>query len=190
HRGAAAARNHGIEVARGDIIFLLGADIILLPGALAAHARLHIDQPAPQVAALGMVKWDHRLPASAYMEWMAHGGPQNDFDALLGVRWADPARFFYGSHISFKRSFLGKMRFNESFGPYGWEDLEMGRRLATQELQLGVLHNAVGLHHHRSSFRELRHRQFLVGAGLVQYQRAYPMDVLIPRASRWSRVRR
>ena len=106
HTGVAGARNRGLAVARADIILLLGADIIITVGTLAAHLNFHAAHPHKLEGALGMIKWDPRLPPTPFMEWMVHGGPQNNFDALLGQTTADPAHFFYGSHISFKKSDL------------------------------------------------------------------------------------
>src|SRR5688572_10175381 len=68
HTGPAAARNRGLEVAQGDVILFLGADIILQPGSLAAHLQFHEHHPASH-AALGAVRWDPRLFPTPFMEW-------------------------------------------------------------------------------------------------------------------------
>jgi len=103
HTGAAGARNRGLDHATAGLVLFLGADIILRPTALAAHLNFHNNYPDNRDAALGMVKWDPRLKPSPFMEWMIHGGGQNDFDSLLGQTQADPRHFFYGSHLSLKK---------------------------------------------------------------------------------------
>ncbi len=183
HTGAAGARNRGLALSRADIVLLLGADIILRPGALAAHLHFHAARPGRRTAALGMIKWDPRLKPSPLMEWLAHGGPQNNFDGLLGQTTADPRRFFYGSHLSLKRSLLGAKPFSEAFRRYGWEDAELGRRLAAKGLRLHVLHRARSLHRHFYAASDVRRRQHSVGLNAVIYQSHYPRQKIIPSLS-------
>ncbi|MDZ4344131.1 MAG: glycosyltransferase family A protein, partial [Candidatus Binatia bacterium] len=115
HAGAAAARNQALSQAQAALVFFLGADIILCPGSLAAHLNWHQHHPAPSLGALGFVGWDPRLKPSPLMEWSIHGGPQNDYDSLLGKAFADPKHYFYGSHLSLKRSFLQNDQFSPVF---------------------------------------------------------------------------
>ncbi len=180
HTGAAAARNRGLAASDADIVLFLGADIIMRPGALACHLNFHHINKQPHLAALGMVKWDPRLPPTPLMEWMMRGGPQNNLDALLGSATADPQHFWYGSHLSVKRSFLGQNPFPTIYESYGWEDIDCGRALAKRGLTLSVLHDAVALHHHIYTIATFTARQYQAGQGLVVYQRRYPDIELIP----------
>jgi len=174
HSGVAAARNRGIASSRADILFFLGADIILLPGSLKAHLQFHQDNPRPTAAALGMIKWDPRIKPTIFMEWMTRGGPQNDFDSLLGRLTCDPAHYFYGSHLSIKRRCLEGQLFSEDYRQYGWEDLDLGRRLAKDGLSLTVLHSAIGLHRHFYTIPDIYRRQRTAGKGLSIYTRRNP----------------
>jgi len=180
HTGAAGARNRALAGSSADLIVLLGADIILRPGALAAHLQFHSARPSPRDAALGFIKWDPRLRPTPFMEWMIHGGGQNDFDHLLGRTTADPRHFFYASHVSLKRTALGARRFPAVFRSYGWEDLDLGRTLAPH-LVLHVLPGALGLHHHYYTPSDICRRQFAVGQNLHLYQQRYPNTPLFPR---------
>jgi glycosyltransferase involved in cell wall biosynthesis len=181
HKGAAYARNAAIEASDADILFLLGADIVLRPGALALHLEFHHKNPAREHATLGMVRWDPRLIPTPFMEWMVHGGQQNDFDSLLGAETADPRHAFYGSHVSLKRKLLGTHRFSAGYKGYGWEDLDMGRLLAKEGIILTVLHKAVGLHRHYYSVDDILKRQYNVGKGVLHYQQQYPHDTILPK---------
>ena len=181
HTGVAGARNRGLAVARADIILLLGADIIITVGTLAAHLNFHAAHPHKLEGALGMIKWDPRLPPTPFMEWMVHGGPQNNFDALLGQTTADPAHFFYGSHISFKKSLLPAPPFPETYYSYGWEDTDLGRHLASRGFTLHVLHNTLALHRHYYTVEDIRRRQYHVGRNLLVYQKRYPNTELLPQ---------
>lgn len=181
HQGAAAARNRALSVARGEVVVLLGADIILRPGAIAAHIDFHQRYPEVHHAALGHIQWDPRVHPTPLMEWMNHGGPQNSYDDLLDQTWVDPTKYFYGSHISLKRSFLPRDPFATTFGGYGWEDLELGRRLAAQGLVLQVLWAARGFHRHVYSAQDLCRRQVRAGQSLGHYHALHPQAGLLPR---------
>ncbi len=184
HKGAAAARNYALAHSEAPLLLILGADIILRPGALAAHLTFHDQHPDPYAAALGYVAWDPRVLPSPFMEWMVHGGPQNNFDVLLGQETADASHFMYGSHLSLKRSLLMSERWSEEFGNYGWEDIELGRRLAPKGLSLHPLFMARGLHHHYYTTRDIVRRQRAAGRTLGVYQRLHPGVPLLPPRTR------
>lgn len=185
HWGVAAARNRGLDAATADIILLLGADIELRPGALAAHIAFHKAQPLVSAAALGWVMWDPRLNPTPLMEYLVHGGPQNNYDALLGKDQADARHFFNGAHLSLKREFLEPLRFSTQFKQYGWEDLDLGRRLTERGLQLYVLPQARALHRHYYSSRRVMLRQVAAGRSLCDYQALHPTVPLLPKRSRY-----
>lgn len=189
HAGSAVARNIGIERARGDIIIFLGADILLRPEALLCHLDFHMKHPSGNDAALGMVTWDPRLEPTPFMEWMTHGGPQNNFDAIVGQRTVDPEDYFYGSHLSLKRALVTQEKFSPHFQGYGWEDLELGRRLGARGVRLHVLLGARALHHHRYTVKKICDRQEHAGRGLHIYQELHPKAALLPLLSMRAKVK-
>jgi hypothetical protein len=107
------------------------------------------------------------------MEWMMHGGQQNDFDALLGARRADPQHFFYGSHLSLKRTFLDNLPRQAFFPYFGFEDLHLGHFLKKRGLELHLLQVATGLHHHYYSLTDICQRQERVGIAFVEYYKRH-----------------
>ena len=191
HVGPAQVRNRALAAATGEVILLLQADIELRPGALAAHLLFHQENPGAAMAALGFVVWDPRLPPSRLMVWMMHGGHHNDFDALLGEKTADPQHFFYGAQVSLKREMLAAHQFSTAFTGYGWEDLELGRRLKEAGLQLSFLPDARALHVHYYGVKDVCRRQFNAGKSLHVYHRLHPTGALAPLASRrrWFKYR-
>lgn len=180
HTGAAGARNRALEKSQGDIVYLLGDDILLRPGAVSSHCIFHDHFPHQLDAAVGLITWDPRIYPTPLMEWMMHGGPQNDYDSLLGVIKTDAKHSFYAANLSIKGNLLRRYRFAENFGQYGWEDLELGRRLAGQGVRLHVLHQARALHLHHYQARDIIRRQRAVGAMLKTYQALHPADHVIP----------
>ena len=163
-RGRAHARNTGIANATADIVLFLADDIVLRQGALREHMVFHGTYTETSAAALGCIVWDPRIAPTPLMEWMTHGGQQNDYDALLGRMTCLGKDFFYGSFVSVKRSFLGSEKFSEDFSQYGWEDLEFGQRLDSLGLKLHILHNSLALHRHFYSARDILRRQRIVGS--------------------------
>lgn len=180
HQGAAAARNRAISAATGSIVVLVGGDFILQPGALVAHIAFHERHVGEQDAALGYIQWDPTLRPTPLMEWMNHGGPQNSYDDLLDKKYVDPTKYFYGSNISLKRTFLQREPFAIVFSGYGWEDLELGRRLQTHGLTLHLEWAARGLHRHIYTIQDLARRQVRAGQSLHTYQALYPTKELLP----------
>lgn len=164
HAGRSHARNIAINSATADVLLLLADDILLRPNALQLHLLFHAEHPEASAAALGCVVWDPRIHPTPLMDWMMHGGQQNDYDAILGASTCSAEHYFYGSFVSIKRRFLGETRFSESFSEYGWEDLELGSRLHNQGLILHVLHGALALHRHRYTAEEIMRRQRIVGS--------------------------
>jgi glycosyltransferase involved in cell wall biosynthesis len=99
--GQASALNCGIEKARGDIIALMDADDIFLPGKLARIANVFEQDPK-----LGMVY--HRL-----QEWRVESDERRDwpFHSVSGEMQKSPGEFFWyvpqpTSAISFRKSSL------------------------------------------------------------------------------------
>lgn len=183
HAGSGTARNRAIAQSNSSLLLFLGADIVLRPGSLMAHLIFHSRYPAAKFAALGFVVWDPRLRPTPFMEWMTHGGSQNNFDALLGQVVADANHYFYGSHLSIKRSLLPAAPFLPQYNAYGWEDIDLGRRLAAQkELELHVLPEAVGHHSHHYTAELVLDRQRAVGQGFRLFQYDHPA-VALPKAS-------
>ncbi len=166
HGGRSKARNAGIDASSADMLLLLADDIILLPGALFEHLTFHEHSRDSHQAALGCIMWDPRVMHTPFMDWMMHGGQQNDYDSILGTSICESSHFFYGSFLSLKKEFLGTDRFSETFMLYGWEDLELGERLQKKGLSLMVLHNARALHRHMYTATAILKRQQLVGAGM------------------------
>ncbi|MBI3420660.1 MAG: glycosyltransferase family 2 protein [Candidatus Sungbacteria bacterium] len=186
--GVARARNYGLAISSAPLVMFLGADILLRPKALHSHIYFHLRHPQPEAAALGAVKWDPRLPPSPFMEWMVHGGPQNNFDAILGKQIVNPAQYFFASHISLKRAVLPRQPFSEDFNGYGWEDLDLGERLVKKGLKLHFLSDTIGLHQHAYSASDIYRRQESVGKNFIVFSAKHKVAGS-PRLTKYRRFR-
>jgi glycosyltransferase involved in cell wall biosynthesis len=149
-QGPAAARNRGIRAATGDVVLLLGDDIIAEPTLVAEHLRWHARFPSPLVAVLGFVTWSRHITVTPYMRWLEESGNQFDYAAIAGLEGVDPARYLYTANLSLKRSVFDALGewFDEQFRHALLEDIDLGRRLAGRGLQLKYNAAAVAYHEH------------------------------------------
>lgn len=182
NQGQGVARNRGIREAAGEIILLLGDDIIATPQLLKEHDRIHRFHPEENAAALGFITWHPKRIVTPLMKFMEQGGAilgrfgghQFAFDLLKGKRIAD-YRFFYTSNISLKRSLLSQFKFDPWFSGYGWEDIELGYRLTKQaHLALHYEPNAIGYHDHSMNELQFKNRMRSIGESSHRIQEKYP----------------
>jgi glycosyltransferase involved in cell wall biosynthesis len=120
--GRAAARNLGIETARGRWILFLDDDIIAPPGLLAAHVdRLEAN---PGCGTIGRVATDPALVDAPHFHYMdSRGIAKIDAGTV-------PARYFVTQNAAVPREDLQRVGgFDEAFSAYGFEDADLAFRL-------------------------------------------------------------
>ena len=143
--GLAAARNRGVAASEGPIVLLLGDDMIPSPDLIERHLERHAATPGDDVAVLGHVEW-HQVVAGRRLErWLAFSGAQFDY--------TDPSQAgfesFSSDNVSLTRALFEAVGgFDESLR-YGYEDLELGRRLDQHGMRLVYEPRAVVRHLHR-----------------------------------------
>lgn len=128
--GPAAARNHGVRIANGDLIVFIDSDIVVTPDFLAAHLESHTDE---NVIGHGPVIHTDNLddPTSATMK-------------ITDISRA----FFATGNVSIRKNHLVEAGlFDEDFVEYGWEDLEFGIRLRERNLRAVKVPEAKGFHY-------------------------------------------
>jgi len=129
--GRAAARNRGIEVARGEVIVFVDSDVFAPPGFLEAHRNVH-----------------------AHNERAVGRGPllliehlEDPFTRPPVLRDPSPA-FLDTANASVRRKhLLAAGGFDEGFRHYGWEDLDLGIRLKRMGLRRVFSRHAVAYHY-------------------------------------------
>jgi len=103
--GRGAARNPGVERARGDVVLFLDDDVVAAPDLLRRHADHHRAHPDLSAALQGRVTWAPELTITPHMRWLEHGGPLFAFDTITDpddVGW----RHFCTANVSLKRELL------------------------------------------------------------------------------------
>ena len=157
--GASAARNEGIRASTGDVVLFLGDDILASPRLLAEHTMWHARLPAEHVAVLGFVERHGR--AGAFERWLDRG-IQSDYGAIEGdvAGWGQ----FYTTNVSVKKAFLERVGGFDEELPFLYEDLDLGRRLHEEGLELRYEPRASATHDHPATLEGWKERMRAVGA--------------------------
>jgi glycosyltransferase involved in cell wall biosynthesis len=147
NRGLAAARNHGLREAKGELILFGDDDIIPGSEMVAQHMAWHRRYPQPEVGVLGHVAWAPELRPSGFMKWETLYGPQFRFGYMEPGQEVGFGEAYF-CNTSVKSCFLRQYgNFNEAFRQYGWEDLELGYRLMQKGWRMLYNPDAVGYHY-------------------------------------------
>ncbi len=177
--GAAAARNLALSKISGELVLFLGDDMLPRNNLLGMHAKFHEKFPSENFACLGLVRWHPEIRITRFMRWLEKSGVQFKFDDLAQNSETDFWRF-YTSNLSLKKSFLNDVKFDENFGGWGFEDIELGYRLTKKGMKLLFEPRAVVEHFHAISADSLAKRQFAAGKNFVRFQKMHPEIPILP----------
>lgn len=151
--GASAARNAGWRAATAPIVLFLGDDILPTRGLLAAHLDAHAREPEVGAGILGHVRWARWPPPTAFMRWL-EDGIQFDYRRLTAGAEA-PWWHFYTANASVKRELLERVGgFDAERFPFGYEDLDLGARMAAHGFRLRYVPTALADHVHRQTLAD------------------------------------
>ena len=138
HMGPAAARNLGVEKAKGDTIIFIDSDLVVTEVFLQAHA----DALTEGQKELGS---DRFFTYGAVINTANFENPTSEPYKLTDYS----AAFFATGNVAIAKHWLEKAGlFDTGFQLYGWEDLELGVRLKKLGLKLIKCPEAVGYHWH------------------------------------------
>ena len=138
HGGPAAARNRGVQGARGDVIVFIDSDLVVTPSFLGCHAQAlqrHWGRPG------------HRpcFTYGAVINTANFDDPTGEPHKLRDLSFA----YFATGNVAIERQLLERAGlFDTRFRLYGWEDLELGERLRRLGVVLVRCPEAVGYHWH------------------------------------------
>jgi glycosyltransferase involved in cell wall biosynthesis len=136
HQGPAAARNLGIEQAKGETIIFIDSDLVVTETFLQSHAETlnQAYKQSDQVFTYGRV-----INTCNFNNPTAEPYKITDFSAA----------YFATGNVAISRHWLLEAGlFDPQFQLYGWEDLELGVRLKNMGLKLIKCPDAVGYHWH------------------------------------------
>jgi glycosyltransferase involved in cell wall biosynthesis len=169
NRGAAAARNLGLQRARGQILLFMDDDTIALPTLVAEHFRSHSRYTDNAVAVLGQEVLAPAVRATPVNR--SHVIPR--WHALEDGQEVDWTHFLTGN-ISLKRSFLTdhELYFDESLSRF--QDTEMGYRCWKNGLRIIYNAKAAAYHLHDLNFAAWIRMNYDYGNALAVLHHEYP----------------
>lgn len=138
HQGPAAARNLGVEKAKGDTIIFIDSDLVVTENFLQAHA-------ATLIQGQKMLGSDRLFTYGRVINTCNFDNPTSEPYKLTDFS----AAYFATGNVAIARHWLLTAGlFDTRFQLYGWEDLELGVRLKALNLKLIKCPDAVGYHWH------------------------------------------
>lgn len=171
--GVSAARNAGLAAARAPVVLFLGDDILAEPGLVAVHLAAHEREPGEHVAVQGHVRWADELPRTPFRDFLDEGRWQFDLPAADAGDDAGWGRL-YACNLSVKRGFLEAAGgFDETF-TWGYEELELARRLRDRGLVLRWAPDARAEHLHAPTLNAWRDRMRRVARAERQMVQRHP----------------
>lgn len=169
YSGRAAARNAGVEAARGRIVLFNDADILASPDLLSRHLRRHEERSHVAVVGLEVQVKD--------LDDYAHKRDHSDARGSLhpATRKRLSWLYFLTGNASVERDDLMRVgSFDESFTGYGHEDLELGYRLEKAGVEIEYEPEAVNYHCQDVSVGDQKEKMKLAGRSTVRFYRKHP----------------
>ena len=148
--GPAAARNHGVELARGSLVLFLDDDVMAVPDLIAQHVRTQ-QRGTDDTVVIGPMLTPPDVRLSAWIEW-EQAMLYKQYDALARGAYAPTYRQFYTGNASTRRSTIlaiggFDVRYRRA------EDVELAYRLSEAGARFVFDAKAIGYHHADRSFQ-------------------------------------
>ncbi len=164
NNGKTAARNRGINEARGEIILLTDADMVADQNLLEEHIKAH-------------KKHKNACFEGTTFNFVAEGGDEVEpyikqkLRSKQKLKWA----YFLSGNLSIKKETIIKAGlFDEDFKSYGWEDIELGYRLHKMRVPLYYLPSAKNYHHHFVNNQDMVKRKYNMGKSAAIFYKKHP----------------
>ncbi len=138
HQGPSAARNLGVQQAKGDTIIFIDSDLVVTEQFLQSHATaLKTEEKA--------LNSDRLFTYGAVINTCNFENPTAEPYKITDFS----AAYFATGNVAIRKKWLEQAGlFDTRFQLYGWEDLELGVRLKELGLKLVKCPAAVGYHWH------------------------------------------
>jgi glycosyltransferase involved in cell wall biosynthesis len=180
HKGAAAARNYGVEQAKGDTIVFIDSDLVVTDVFLRSHVEALI-QGQKELGNDRLFTYGRVINTANFDHPTSEPYKLTDFSAA----------YFATGNVAIARHWLIEAGlFDTGFKQYGWEDLELGVRLKNLGLKLIKCPEAVGYHWHPAFSLDQIPRLIDVELqrgrmGVVFYQKHPTLDVKMMIQMTW-----
>ncbi len=153
NQGPAAARNHAIAAATGDVLLFLDDDVVPAEGLIERHLAIHQRDPRAVVTGPMIDPPDQTL--APWLRWEAVT-LQKQYDAMVAGEYRPTPRQFYTANASVRREHaLAVGGFDQSFTRA--EDVEFAYRLAHHGMEFHFDPEAAVLHEPDRTFKSWMH---------------------------------
>jgi len=170
--GPAAARNHAIEHASGEVLIFLDDDVLPVTGLIERHLAVHRCDPRVVVMGPMLPPPQRRLPP--WLRWEA-AMLQKQYDAMVaGLFKPTPRQFYTGNASARREHVLAAGGFDHRFKRA--EDVELAYRLRDSGLHFAYLPDAVVLHEPDRTFAGWLRVPFEYGCAAVFMARSCDRD--------------
>jgi len=157
--GPAAARNHGIQQATGELILFIDDDVVPVPELIEAHVRSH--QRYAGAVVMGPMHTPTEFNMKPWVRW-EQAMLDRQYTMWAETDWKCEARRFYTGNASVARQhLLDANGFDTTFRRS--EDAELAYRLAEQGLEFVFNPEAVGYHYAERSFASWLQTPYMYG---------------------------
>jgi glycosyltransferase involved in cell wall biosynthesis len=147
--GPAAARNTGVQMARGQIILFVDDDVVAQPDLVAQHLLTH-QKHTGKVVVMGPMLTPSDHPIGPYVDW-EQAMLYKQYGAMSRGDFEPTFRQFYTGNASVRRDLLlAAGPFDERFRRA--EDIELAFRLAGDGARFIFNESAIGYHYATRSF--------------------------------------
>ncbi|HEX2185335.1 MAG TPA: glycosyltransferase [Chloroflexota bacterium] len=185
NQGPAAARNRGVEHARGVIVLFLDDDVVPLADLVARHAQLHKVQLG--VVVVGPMMAPREWPRPAWVRW-EEDMLERQYHEMLAGKYPCTPRQFYTANASLRRAdFEAVGGFDPAFKRA--EDVELAYRLRDRGARFVFNPHAQVLHYAARSFASWRRAAYLYGRYDVVMEREKGHEALRCAAEEFLRRR-
>jgi glycosyltransferase involved in cell wall biosynthesis len=149
--GPGAARNRGVQLARGEIILFVDDDVAASPELVEQHLLSHQEGGGDdRLIVVGPMLSPADFVLSAWINW-EQDNLQKQYDAMQRGDWAPTFRQFYTGNVSLPREMiLGAGGFDTRFRRA--EDVELAYRLHEDGCRFEFNPRAIGWHYAERSF--------------------------------------
>jgi GT2 family glycosyltransferase len=179
--GPAAARNRGVDVARGALLLFVDDDTVADPDLVAAHLRRH-SSPDDDLVVIGPMLTPADYAISPWVQW-EQDMLTKQYDALRdGVYEATARQFYTGNASVARRHVLDAGGFDPQFRRA--EDVELAYRLADRGVRFTFDPTAVVHHYAERSFASWLAAAYAYGRNDVVFGRDQGRTWLLEAISR------
>jgi GT2 family glycosyltransferase/glycosyltransferase involved in cell wall biosynthesis len=172
--GLAAARNTGIEAAKGNVIVPFDDDNCPHPDCLTRHYGFHLANPSVEDAMLAFMEWTPGLEITPLMHYVTELDPRLWCYKNIQQGQLLPFGFLWGGCSSYKKELIQKAGgFNPDFR-FGYEDTEAEFRMRQRGLRVHFDRYAINYVSKPVDYEEFCNRCYKQGKSLWRLKQLYP----------------